>query len=39
MIHYKENSIVQNGANPEGGYRPKGKIVVGKFSEEKRPTF
>ncbi len=40
MIYYKEHSIVQNGADPrEADIALRGKIVVGKFSEERRPTF
>ena len=40
MIYYKENSIVQNGADPRDvDISLRGKIIVGKFSEEKRPTF
>ena len=40
MIYYKENSVVQNGADPRDvDIVLRGKIVVGKFSEEKRPTF
>jgi hypothetical protein len=40
MIYYKENSVVQNGADPRDvDIVLKGKIVVGKFSEKKRPTF
>jgi 2-oxoglutarate ferredoxin oxidoreductase subunit beta len=40
MIYYKENSLVQNGADPRHvDIALKGKIIVGKFAEEKRPTF
>jgi len=40
MKFYRENSLVENGADPrEVGIALKGKIVVGKFREEPRPTF
>jgi 2-oxoglutarate/2-oxoacid ferredoxin oxidoreductase subunit beta len=40
MVYYKENSVVQNGADPrEADIALKGRIVVGKFSEKKRPTL
>ena len=40
MVYYRENSLVQNGADPsEVDIQLKGKIIVGKFREEKRPTL
>lgn len=40
MKYYQENSLVKNGADPrEVDIALKGKIVVGKFVEEKRPTL
>lgn len=40
LKHYKQNSIVQNGANTqEVGLTFNGKIVVGKFVDRERPTW
>ncbi len=40
MQFYKENSVIQNGADPrEVGLDFKGKITCGKFVDRERPTF
>jgi 2-oxoglutarate ferredoxin oxidoreductase subunit beta len=40
MKFYRENSLVENGADPrEADIGLKGKIIVGKFRQEQRPTF
>jgi 2-oxoglutarate ferredoxin oxidoreductase subunit beta len=40
MRYYKENSIIRNGIDPkEAELSFRGKIVVGEFVEEERPSF
>jgi 2-oxoglutarate/2-oxoacid ferredoxin oxidoreductase subunit beta len=40
MLHYKENSVISNGADPkEAGLSFKGKILCGKFVDRERPSF
>jgi hypothetical protein len=40
MQHYKENSVISNGADPkEAGLSFKGKILCGKFVDRERPSF
>ena len=40
MKFYRENSLVQNGTDPrEADIGLKGKIIVGKFIDQSRPTF
>ena len=40
MKYYKENSIIQHGANTkDAGIELNGKIIVGKFLDVERPTF
>lgn len=40
MKYYHDNSIIKHGADPrEAGIPLSGKIIVGKFLDEERPTF
>jgi hypothetical protein len=40
MKFYRENSLVQNDTDPrEADIGLKGKIIVGKFIDQSRPTF
>jgi len=37
---YYENSVIKNGEDPRNvGINPEGKIIVGTFTDKKRPTF
>jgi 2-oxoglutarate ferredoxin oxidoreductase subunit beta len=40
MKYYRENSLVQNNADPrDADIGLQGKIIVGKFIDQSRPTF